>query len=92
MGLILLFNFISLIALVTGIRWWQKRHGRLSEKKLALLLIVYFSFFTITPLLPLLRTHPRETIIVDIILLLIWWGIGYPWARWLIRQFTSPKG
>jgi Ca2+/Na+ antiporter len=91
MNWIIMFNLICLIGLVAGIRQWQKKHDRLTEKRFALILTGYFSFSFITTLLPLLITHPRETTIVDIIFLLILWSIGYPWIRWLYRQFNSSK-
>ncbi len=87
--LILLFNGIGLIGLVLGLRQWQKRHGRVTEKKLALLLTGYWTFFTLTTFSPLFIINYRVAIIVEIILLLGFWGIGYPVTRWLYRQFNS---
>lgn len=91
MNLIIVLNFLGLIGLVAGIRWWQKKHGKLTEKRLALILVGYLSLSFVTPLLPLLRAHPYETIVVDIVFLLVLWGIGYPWTRWLYRQFYRSK-
>jgi len=89
--LILIFNLICLIGLVAGLRWWQKKHGKLTEKRIALIMTGYWSFFALTTFSPLLITHPREAILVEIVLLLVCWGIGYPWTRWLYRQFNSSK-
>jgi hypothetical protein len=89
--LILVFNFIVLIGLIAGMRFWQKKHGKLAEKKLALILTGYFSFSAITTTLPLLKINVQVTIVVDIVFLLVFWCVGYPWIRWLYRQFTSPK-
>lgn len=87
-NLIVVFNFIGLIGLVAYVKWWQKNHGRLTEKRTALIIAGYFSFFIITTFFPLLITHPRETLLVEIFLLLVCWGIGYPLVRWLYRQFN----
>jgi hypothetical protein len=84
-------NAILLIGLIMGVRWWQKQHGRLSEKSVALILTGYFSFSAITTSLPLLKINIQVTILVDFIFLLVFWGIGYPWIRWLYRQFNSSK-
>jgi len=89
--LIIIFNAIFLIVLIASIRWWQKKHGRVTEKRLALILTGYFSFSTITTSLPLLKINIQVTILVNLIFLLVFWGIGYPWIRWLYRQFTSSK-
>lgn len=89
--LIIVFNFICLIGLVVGLVRWQKKHGRLTEKKLALILTGYFSFSAITTSLPLLKINFQVTIIIDTVFLLVFWCIGYPWIRWLYRQFNSSK-
>jgi len=89
MYLIIAFNVILLVVLTAGVRSWQRSHGRLSEKKFALILTGFWTFFTITTFSPLFRINPKVAVIVDIILLLGFWGIGYPWTRWIYRQFTS---
>lgn len=91
MDLILIFNFIVLIGLVVSIRYWQKRHGKLTEKRLALILTGYWSFFTITTFCPLYKINFQVAIIVQSVLLLAFWIIGYPWIRWLYRHFNSSK-
>jgi hypothetical protein len=88
-NLIIVLNVILLFVLVVGIRWWQKRHGRVTEKKLAIILAGYFSYSFITTSIPLLIIYPRVMIIVDTVWLLIMWGIGYPYFRWIYRKFTS---
>lgn len=87
----LILNGILLISLVIGIRWWQRRHGRLAEKKVALIIVGFFSFSTLLTSLPLLYLNIMVTLIIDLIFLLVFWCIGYPWAYWLIRQFNKPK-
>lgn len=89
--LIIVFNFICLIGLVAGLRWWQKKQGRLTEKRFALILTGYFSFSFITTSIPILIALPREMILIDIVFLLALWSIEYPFARWLYRQFVSSK-
>lgn len=91
MILILVFNFILLIGLVAGIRYWQKKHGKLTEKRLALILTGYWSFFTITTFFPLYKIDFQVAIVVQGVLLLAFWVIGYPWFRWLYRYFTSKR-
>ncbi len=90
--LIVIFDFICLIGLVIGIRSWQKRHGRfISEKGLALLLSGFWTFFTLTAGAPLFTINVQVAIVVEIALLLVFWGIGYPFTRWLYRRFTSSR-
>ena len=89
--LILTFNLICLIGLVIGIRSWQKKHGRLSEKSFALIMAGYFSFFTVTTFYPLLRVNIRVTMLIEFSLLAVCWGVVYPLARWLYREFISSK-
>jgi hypothetical protein len=91
MDLILVFNFIVLIGLAAGIRSWQKKYGRLSEKKFALILCGFWTFFTITTFAPLISINLEVALVVTIFLLLGFWGIGYSWSRWLWRKF-NPAG
>ena len=88
---IIVFNAFLLIGLIGGIRWWQKKHGKLAEKSVALILTGYFSFSSLTTSLPLLQINIKVTIIIDIFFLLVFWTIGYPWIRWLYRQINSSK-
>lgn len=87
--LILIFNLICLVGLVTYLRWWQLKHGKLTEKRIALILCGYFSFFVITTFSPLFRINFGVTMAIEIALLLVVWSIGYPWVRWLYKRFTS---
>jgi hypothetical protein len=91
MDLIVTLNFIGLIGLLAGIRWWQKKHGKLTEKKFALIITGFWTFFFITSLYPVLVINFKVIILVEIVLLLLFWGIGYPWSRWIYRQFNSSK-
>jgi hypothetical protein len=91
MDLIITIDFIGLIGLVAGMRWWQKKHGRLSEKRFALIFTGFWTFFIITTFYPLLKTNFTITILIEVVLLLLFWGIEYPFARWLYRQFNSKK-
>lgn len=88
---IIVFNFLILVGLVIRLRWWTKKYGKITGKTFALILTSYFSFAFITPLLPSLITHPKVTILVDAIFLLILWCLGYPWVRWLYDQFDLSK-
>ena len=89
--LIIVLNILCLIGLIVGLRWWQRKYGKLTEKGLALILTGYLSFSAITTSLPILIISPQVTIIVDLVFLFIFWVIGYPWIRWLYRQFNSSK-
>ncbi|MBV6397132.1 MAG: hypothetical protein HFACDABA_02737 [Anaerolineales bacterium] len=89
--LLLVFNFFVLIGLVAGIRYWQNKHGKLTEKRLALILTGYWSFFTITTFLPLYEINFQVALAVQTVLLLVFWIVGYPWFRWLYRYFNSSK-
>jgi hypothetical protein len=89
--LISLFNILLLIALVAGIIRWQKRHGKIKEKKLALILLGYFSYSFISEVIPVFFINPGAIAITIIVFLLLLWGLGYPFIRWLYRQFIPPK-
>lgn len=89
--LIIAFNALGLIGLIMGLRWWQRRNGKITEKGLALTLTGYFSFSAITTSFPVFFINIQVAIVVDLIFLFIFWVIGYPWIRWLYRQFNSPK-
>ena len=89
--LIIVFNVLCLIGLIVGLRWWQGKHGKLTEKGLALILTGYFSFSAISTSLPLLIISVQVTVLIDLVFLFIFWIIGYPWIRWLYRHFNSSK-
>lgn len=89
--LITLFDFMLLLALIAGIIRWQKRHGKITEKKYALILLGYFSFSFISLMIPAFLTSPRVMVITIIITLLILWSVGYLYLRYLYRQFNRPK-
>ena len=89
--LIFVIDFVGLIILLAGIRYWQKKHGRMPDKRFALILIGYWSFLTVTTFSPLLKVNFWVTVLIEIVLLLVWWCIGYPWVRWLYQKFVSSK-
>jgi hypothetical protein len=89
MNLIIVLNGILLIALLVGLVNWQKKHGKVSETKLALILTGYFSFSVVTASLPLLYINFTIVIVIDLLFLLIFWCVGYPWIRWLYRKVNS---
>jgi hypothetical protein len=89
--LISLFNVLLLIALVAGIIRWQKKHGKISEKRFALFLLGYFSYSFISLMIPVFLTAPGVIAITIIGFLIVLWGLGYPFFRWLYRQFKPPK-
>lgn len=89
-SIIVVINFIILIGLVVVLRRWKK-DGKLTEKRLALLLTGYFSLSTIITLLPVFEINYKVTILVDLFFLSVFWIIGYPWIRWLYRRFDKPR-
>lgn len=92
MIIIPILDFICLIGVIVSIVWWQKKHGRLTEKSMALIISCYGTFFIITSIHPIfLKTGYDEILIYELILLLVIWLLGYPFARWLYRQMNSKK-
>ncbi|MBV6397145.1 MAG: hypothetical protein HFACDABA_02750 [Anaerolineales bacterium] len=86
------FDFFLLLCTIAGMVWWQKGHGRLEEKQVALIMSLYGTVFIITSVHPIyLSTHYREVLIFEFALLLVVWLIGYPFTRWIYRQFRSKK-
>ena len=84
------FDFFLMVCVIAGMIWWQKRHGRFTDKQAGLIISAYGTVFIITSIHPIyLETHYREVLILELVLLLIVWLVGYPYARWLWRQFTS---
>lgn len=91
MDLIMIFNFIILIGLVAILRWWHRNRSKLTEKRFALTLSGYWTYFFITTFSPLYKVNFQLTLIVLFVILSAFWGIGYPFDRWLYRKFTSSK-
>jgi Ca2+/Na+ antiporter len=90
-NLIVGLNVLIFIGLTAIIRGWQKKHGKITEKRLALFLLLFLSYFFMSPLIPELLIRPDVTILVIIGFLLILWGLGYPFSRWVYRQFNQSK-
>jgi hypothetical protein len=91
-SILLYGHLIGMIGLALGLRWWQKKHGSLGEKRVALIVCAYFSFFfTSLCVLLFLETNSNIVIILEVVFLLFSWGIGYPWMRWLLRNFSNLK-
>jgi len=88
---IITIDFIILIVLVVGIRDWQKKHGPLTGKRIALIVMIYFTLFILTTLYPVIKTFSNEVILYIVLFLLVLWGVGYPWVYWLHKKFTQPK-
>lgn len=86
---IIVLDFIVLIIMIASLRFWQKKRGRISEKSFALILAGYWSLFSISISYPLYSVNLKVALVVNIVLLLGFWVIGYPFNRWLYRQFTS---
>jgi hypothetical protein len=91
MDSIILFNLVVLVALVVALRRWNTKHGRLADGRFAAILTAYFSLSFVATLVPLLQSYPVETLVVDLVFVILCWAIGYPWIRWLYRQFNARK-
>src|SRR5258706_9082352 len=89
--LLAIINFAGLVWLVIGLARWQLKHGQIGEKPLAAILMGYFSISTIILTLPALSVNVQGTLIVDGIFLAIFWGLGYPAARWVHRKFSTKR-
>jgi uncharacterized membrane protein YhfC len=90
--LIPLIDFVLLICLVLGVRWWQHKHGQLTQKKYALITLGYGTFFVITTMHPVyLETHSRIALWLEVGLLVIVWTVGYFYTRWLYKHFIARK-
>jgi predicted Na+-dependent transporter len=90
-GEIIIFtNLILFIALIYFIGKWQSKFGKLSERKTALIIILFFTIAAISTTLPLV-IYDYRAVIVDIILILFLWTFGYWLARWVYRNISKPK-
>lgn len=91
MDLLLIINAALLFGLIIYLIWWQKKHGKLSENRVATTLTLFFSFSVVTIFTPLFYVNILVALIVIPILLLLFWIIGYPWIKWVYRQFVNKK-
>lgn len=91
MDSILTLNTIVVIILIIGIRSWQRKYGKLTAKRMALIISGYFSFFVITTFFPLFKIYFGITMVIDFILLLVIWTVIFPLIQWLYRKFSSSK-
>jgi hypothetical protein len=88
------FDMFCLILVIVGMRWWQKRHGELSEKAMTLTICGYGSFWTITTFTSIYfeTNHSTLIILVGLLFLIMVWSLGVLFARWLYRQIYSKRG
>jgi len=91
MAFIALMLYIEIISYL-GVIWlmgaMQKR-GKLTEQFFALVQIGYISLFTLTG--SLIGSVNLQVTIVLAFITIIYWVLGYPFARWLYRQMFPPK-
>jgi hypothetical protein len=81
-------DLLCLVGLAIILRWWQKRYGKLGEKSFALILSGYGSFFVITTFVGIyVATRSNIAIYLGIGFLIILWCIGFPFIRWLVKEF-----
>lgn len=73
-----------------GVIWFLKRlqkRGELTERRFALVVVTYWSLFTISVFLML--SAESTGIIIGAVLSILWYVLGYPMARWIYRQVFS---
>jgi len=80
-----IFGFFGMILLMANL---QKR-GNLTEQFFAIGSLSYISLFMLTAFL--IAPISLEVTLVWVVVTIIQWIIGYPFARWLYRQMFPPK-
>ena len=83
--------FIEIIGFF-GLIWIQGisyKRGELTENRFALLIVTYLSLLTLTGILIVSTTF--EVTIIGFIIFSLWWVLGYPFARWVHKQFFPIK-
>ena len=80
-----IFGFFGMILLMANL---QKR-GNLTEQFFAIGSLSYISLFMLTAFL--IAPISLEVTLVWVLVTIIQWIIGYPFARWLYRQMFPPK-
>lgn len=88
-NLIIAINVILLALLIILLMWRQKKYGSVSEKRLALILCLFLSFFFFTIFIPLFTIDIKNTIIIDIIFQVLVWAVGFPFLRWFFRKINQ---
>lgn len=69
-----------------------KRNNQLTETKFAVTAMAYWSYLSMSAINFFSRAMTSKNILLlGIVLLIIWWTIGYQFSRWLYRQFNSDK-
>jgi hypothetical protein len=84
------FNTLLLFLFIPGMRVLEKKHGKLTEKQAIFIVLGFFSYFFISPLAPLLLSD-SGIIVLMIVIVAVWWGIGYPIFRWIYRNINKSK-
>lgn len=85
--LIMLVDFAGLALLVRYLRRRQQQ-GQLGQKRLALILCAYWSFFGLSVFLPIFWINPTVAAVVIVAWLAVIWSIGYLWMAWLVRRMA----
>ncbi len=78
--LCLVVGFFGVILFLKGLQ----KHGELTERRFAVVVVTYWSIFTISSFLILSTTSTG--IIIGVVLSSLWYVLGYPMARWIYRQ------
>jgi len=87
-GFMLCIEIISHFGMLMFMGNMQKR-GKLTEQYFALVQVAYLNLYTLTGFL--LAPATFEVILIFAIITIIFWVLGYPFARWVYRQMFPPK-
>jgi hypothetical protein len=91
MALIAIMIYIEIVSYF-GVIWFMgvmQKRGRLTEQFFAIVQVGYISVITLTGFL--VGSLTWQTIVALVVIIIIYWILGYPFARWAYRQLFSPK-
>jgi hypothetical protein len=91
MAFIALMIYIEIISYF-GVVWYMgimQKRGKLTEQYFALIQVGYISLITVTGFL--LAPMSLEVTFTWVVIMIIYWILGYPFARWLYRQLFQPR-
>lgn len=88
MDLTIIWLVIALFAVIIFLGV-MKKQGKLTEIKFAVILIAYWSYFSLSAMHFFSYAWTSKHILLfGLSSLLVWWTLGYQFARWLYRQFN----
>lgn len=87
-GFIFIIEIISHFGMLLYMGIIQKR-GKLTEQFFALVQVGYFNLYILTGFL--ITPVTSRVTVVFVLITIILWVIGYPFARWVYRQMFPSK-